>query len=896
MMLLNIIPFPEIFSNDNTPIASQEVNLAKNTKILVMAGCSSYYNNGILKKIDKNETIVPVIKNQKFLVPSQFLSAAFKATISSNIIDDTITVNINNNYIVYKIGAEHARVNEKEVLLTAIPYKDNDSNIFVPIDIITNLLSYNLLLDSISGLCSISTYGDNFKLEHDRDLLIIKEIVSQIQHNSNRNPFSKSYYTENFYPNQYYNCVEMNNIASGYVKGFDEDGDSLIYALKTLPGNGKVALGPDGHYTYTPKKNYLGLDEFFVAVSDGRGGTADARVRVMVGYPKETFFKNLNEKYSVPNKKHPRLVYTEEEFENIKFERQANSFLNKTMENIIKTADGILSTSPHLVHNRGSYRGIFEKRVANLAFAFKITKDTKYLTRLSQELQTACTTIREKEFWGRGVLDLAQILSSVALAYDLCYYDFSPELRTLLEKSVYEELMIFYDSIINARSFFGGFNNFTGIVNSGIFTVLSAMCDSEFGGNKEMQSKMQDLLVPSYLGVSRPMTGFNLDGAYYEGLSYGTWMTRHMTFACHVLDKVFSFSYPKQLTDNFYKFPEWVNGFQGGSGRFTFGEEGGCGEFSVPSIVLSHARLKNRPDYGWLYYDLNSESGGDWITLMYYDKNIHKIALESKPKKCDYYYRTLEVAVIHSDWSNKDQNSIMLYTGSNIEWHLALELGAIQLDALGTRWFQHIGGDKYSLPGYGQKRNIYRKRAEGRNTLVINPYDGPDQEWARGKITSFVSTDTAAYAIADITQAYRKNAYSVFRGVQLFKNKEQFLIQDEIKARSKSIIYSFFHTKENIVLTPDGESGVLIDNSGNRLYFKVFCNVKFNLKVMEAMPLPESPQLAGQSPNDGWRKLSIQTNDVRDITIALWAVPLSQGQDIPKNPPIIQPLTKWSLK
>ena len=99
----------------------------------------------------------------------------------------------------------------------------------------------------------------------------------------------------------------------------------------------------------------------------------------------------------------------------------------------------------------------------------------------------------------------------------------------------------------------------------------------------------------------------------------------------------------------------------------------------------------------------------------------------------DKYFRGAEVAVMRSDWENPQALFVGFKAGDNKANHSHLDLGSFVFDAAGARWAMDLGADDYNLPGYfGKQRwDYYRLRAEGQNTLVINPGPGPDQDPAR---------------------------------------------------------------------------------------------------------------------------------------------------------------------
>ena len=64
---------------------------------------------------------------------------------------------------------------------------------------------------------------------------------------------------------------------------YDPDvGDSLVVDLVTQGTNGDVDIIDDYHIIYSPDQGFNGIDDFTYTISDGRGGTGTANVRVTV--------------------------------------------------------------------------------------------------------------------------------------------------------------------------------------------------------------------------------------------------------------------------------------------------------------------------------------------------------------------------------------------------------------------------------------------------------------------------------------------------------------------------------------------------------------------------------------------------------------------------------------
>ena len=127
----------------------------------------------------------------------------------------------------------------------------------------------------------------------------------------------------------------------------------------------------------------------------------------------------------------------------------------------------------------------------------------------------------------------------------------------------------------------------------------------------------------------------------------------------------------------------------------------------------------------------------------------------------DKYWRNVEAVTLRSGWNDPQAVFVGVQARSHAFNHEHLDIGSFVLDALGQRWAVDLGADDYNLPGYfgSQRYDYYRLRAEGHNTLVIDPAAGPDQDpKAACGIRRFASDPDWAFAVADLTDAYGTRA------------------------------------------------------------------------------------------------------------------------------------------
>lgn len=74
----------------------------------------------------------------------------------------------------------------------------------------------------------------------------------------------------------------------GKLKAEDPEGEALTYTLVRSPKRGEVVLNADGSFTYTPKKNKVGVDSFTYTATDPAGNVSrEATVTVQIIKPSD---------------------------------------------------------------------------------------------------------------------------------------------------------------------------------------------------------------------------------------------------------------------------------------------------------------------------------------------------------------------------------------------------------------------------------------------------------------------------------------------------------------------------------------------------------------------------------------------------------------------------------
>lgn len=289
---------------------------------------------------------------------------------------------------------------------------------------------------------------------------------------------------------------------------------------------------------------------------------------------------------------------------------------------------------------------------------------------------------------------------------------------------------------------------------------------------------------------------------------------------------------------------------------------------------------------------------------------------------------TLSQSFIHNT-SNYFATKGMNIKGS----HRDLDMGSFIFDSLGVRWANELGKTTYA----GDRYSYYVKRAEGHNTIVINPTSDVDQNInSTAKLSGdceikqedCITGEKASIVKYDMSNAYNvtaganpvRNNNSVKRGFMLFDNSSRLMIQDEISLDEPSDIYWFLQTlvrTEDYSISEDGKTVVMnkTDGNGNVVRLKAelkvtadnpLANARFS--TMDYKCIDESlnevdVNKSFYKSNSKYKKLAIHVSEADDgsiqkvskavITVIL--TPIFEDSDMNKGMGEIIPIDNWQM-
>ncbi|MCS7254176.1 MAG: heparinase II/III family protein [Armatimonadota bacterium] len=584
-------------------------------------------------------------------------------------------------------------------------------------------------------------------------------------------------------------------------------------------------------------------------------------------------------------KVHPRLLVPSNDFEGVRRLTGTNTTVAKLYSSVRQQAMRILNEPPSRYEIPDGLRLLgISRRVLNhiyvLALVYRIDGDKRCVERAWHEIEAAANF---PDWNPRHFLDTAEMTHAFAIAYDWLYDQWSEEQRRIIVDAIVSKGLERALEVYRNRGWWTrARHNWNQVCNGGIGMGALAIFE-------EQPKLCGEILTSALNSLLLPMGEFSPDGAWAEGPSYWNYATSYNCAFLAALETAVGTDFGLSNMEGFSEtglFPIYITGPLGRTFNFA---DGGDGTLRSPHMFWL-ARKFNKPVYAWY---ARTTASPHPLDIIWFDETGGDPQAEGLP--LDKHFRQVEVVTMRTAWNDRNATFVAFKAGDNRANHSNLDIGTFVIDALGYRWALDLGADDYNLPGYfGVLRwSYYRMRAEGHNTLVINPSKEPDQDpGAFARVVRFVSRKDAAFAIADLTPAYSAHALSVRRGVKLVREagRNAVVIQDEVELKSLGDVYWFMHTPAQVQI--DGATAILRQGDAV-LLCRILSPADAQFTLMEAKPLPSSPDPKGQNPNAGVRKLAIRFSGIKELHCCVILIPLRKSQEPPKDMPSVEALNKW---
>lgn len=596
--------------------------------------------------------------------------------------------------------------------------------------------------------------------------------------------------------------------------------------------------------------------------------------------------------------KHPRLFITSDEITQLKSDIQTNAFKRKGADAVLTMADTLLSVGPVEYRLQDGLR-LFDAcldvrdRLVTLTTAFIVTDDISkkrvYADRIWDEVENACNW----KDWNveKHYLDSGKIGPGIALAYDVCYNYFTKEQKAFIRKSLCEKYLYYaqnsYAGLTDSHSIGKNTTNWGAVCNGSVLLICLATMDEEDAAS-EYTNLTKFLVQEALRGLEYSIVSTYPHGAWDEGVGYFRYVLEYLSWSANALRNTCGndfgiMSYPGVSDMPFYAM--YIQTAK--NGTFNFGDGATMTIFNqtCPEVFLM-ARLLSDSEMNDMWYNFKFKL---LDTSLYTTYGVRDFLFYTPGSTADNSYTdfpldsvfgNVEVGVMKSGWENDD--IYLASVGGRVLSHF--DKGSFVFEALGERWAIDLGQDDYNIDGGYTGllgADIYRKRAEGHNTLVINPDEDAGQIFnADAYITDTAYGKNEAYTVYDLTNVYADDASSVKRGFFLGDMRSTLTIQDEISLKSDgSSVNWFMHTNADIEIANDGKSALLTQN-GKKLRVDFVTNLSnWNVTKMAAEPLEVVRE--GQAANDGVSKIRFAGSGSGDVYITAKLSPVIEDKEYP---------------
>ncbi len=569
------------------------------------------------------------------------------------------------------------------------------------------------------------------------------------------------------------------------------------------------------------------------------------------------------------------------------------SYVKELSRYVISNADGLLDKSvyppmEYVLDEEDSILPISREvinRMIILGFAYRMTGEEKYASRAVEELEKVCGY---DDWCSSHFLATAEMALAVSIGYDWFFDYLSDDMKDLLCEKTWEYAITPALSKNYLKNWFTwSKNNWNSICYSGI----GIACMTFYEHNPE---KAAEFLAMCYKNMPIAFSGFTPDGVYAEGPGYCQSGMNSIVYFISTSRNFFGTDFGMSEIDGFRElglFPVYITG---STAMFNFGDNKDrmlyspvlhwyASEYNTPLLAVYQTGdfpEKFTPDLS-ANVERNGEGKENALSLLWHNREYTSDSADfSDVPLCVQLQSDAgqTLTVMRSAYQDKNATYAAIKGGYNYINHGDLDIGTFVFDSMGERWAEELGPGNYDADGYflglpaGGRWKNYCKRAEGQNTLVINPELTSDDQYAlaRASFNSLDGSVEGAECVLDMTDAYSMNmAKSVTREFELFDNFSSLRIKDNISCRINSEIYWFMHTKAEIEISEDGKSAILSKN-GKQL--KAVLSGDGIFSIMKAEKLEGKYEF--DDSYDNMRKLTVHLENVSEAVIEVTLTPV----------------------
>ena len=611
------------------------------------------------------------------------------------------------------------------------------------------------------------------------------------------------------------------------------------------------------------------------------------------------------------NTAHPRVIGNSSNFDRIREYLNTDPYINTWYGQFKAQADNAINpahssynkTFTYDLNSSNGYRlNIIASEmfsyIENLALAYQIESDPEKKSAYAARAYRVLENGMDFPDWHPDhFLDCAGMMMAFSVGYDWFYDAWTDAQRETLKTCIIERGLIpaleaytqtaqVTDShwqLSTRQGWTYSNTNWNPYCNAAVIMAAAAIADEE-------PALCETLIWNALRSLEFFLPSYAPDGGSEEGIGYGLMAMDAFTAGMSTLNAALGTDFGYFDVPGLYEFVYYPPYLNGPAAAFNFHDGASERKQFMPATFYFATRFQQPELCAMRLNDFNMNGAAATINdLLWYDPSMQYASLDALP--LDRYFRGVETGSFRSSWEDPNALYLGFHGGENDVSHTHLDAGSFIIDALGERWACDLGADTLTYFGDStqfKRYDLYRLKAEGHNTLYLNPSKEQDQALpAWNPVTKFCSEQAYGFAIMDLTNAYKKDAISAQRGFKLCGNRSKIVIQDEVTLAAPGELWWGMHTKASIMLSDDCKTAYLTING--KTLKATLASSEGSFSVRPAKPLPESPTVEGQADNSGVQKLCIHLSSVQKTTICV-----EFSADMNSVPEKVLPLSAWN--
>ncbi len=632
---------------------------------------------------------------------------------------------------------------------------------------------------------------------------------------------------------------------------------------------------------------------------------------------------------------HPRMLIREDELPAFRQMIEEDSDLKEELLSLLAVCENHIKSEvvPYKFNDSEGPRLFtpflkIRQRVFDLAVGYWATGEERYLDRMWLECQNVLTW----DHWnfpenGGSFLDSGNIGNGMALAYDTLYNYLTPDQRQWFRDQFEEKYLNYMANTFESKNRVPVGYSILKTCNWGAVTMSSAFMaglvflddDHE---DKEFIEKCKFIAESGLKMLEYPIGIMYPDGAVDEGLGYWTYYLEGVGWSVDSLVNMCGTDYGFLSHPGYHNAIGYGLNIQSSNGGYNYNVTTTESVVASPELFTIAKLYDDAAGMEAIrsFYEYTNQSLGSRGLLAY-----RKLETDGEKTEMplDKVFPGLQIATMRSSYEDKNAAYVGILGGSN-KSDTHFDKGSFIFDVGGVRWLRDQGDEKKDVTGgyyHSAGWNLYVKRTEAHNNLVINPYpndvvkefiaENPTGRikntndtgyvgqaiGSRAEFTRQESKEKGAITVIDLTSTYGNDVTKYERGFYLGDDRRSLVVQDEIVfTEGEKNIYWFLNTASKSETTIADNKTAYITKQDKTLKVEILTDLEdYKFELMDADPIDMSMIRTGAIKEYGranYKKLAITGKTQGKLNITLKCT-LCDG--LTYEPISFKPISEWTI-